>query len=491
MRKKAGLAGGILLTLYICILFPALSFYMPDGYRELGNARFETYRMVSLLFFVPLLACAGYILWTDLRRSHAPEESEGQQSRALPALNKSIFLPADAFAFLYALSLSISYILTDYPEEAFWGTTGWRTGLCTELLFLSYYGFARLFPIRKRITGVVLYLCAAAVLLIAVADRAGLAFLPFMGVDPSFVSTIGNVDWYCSYLAVVFGAAAGALLYYFTTLRKRTDTGGPKAGTGRSAGRIPVFLLSILLLLAVFSVFTQGAQAGVLIPAGAGLSALYLVCVSGSRTVHAETGGYRRVGRRIFGFLLIVFFLVLILLPAVFCDTGETRLLPADGIQRSLALFPLREDFGNGRGRIWRVSWELWRELPWKSRLFGIGPDAFAAYAYGSPRISYLLYSAFGAVRLTNTHSEWFTVLIDEGLFSLIFWAGFLLSSFAALIRRCGRRADALTLSAIFVMVTLSAVQAVSFRTITAEPFLFLLIGAALREPHNESEEAR
>ncbi|MCR4763511.1 MAG: O-antigen ligase family protein [Lachnospiraceae bacterium] len=455
-------AGSIVLTVYLCILIPALSFYMPEGYAALGNYRFDAYRVVTLAFVVPLLVLT-VLLWSSLR---GQKERDRQRGFAL----------TDFAMLVYLFCLTVSFLLSCDHAESLWGTTGWRMGFLTELLFAAFYFFARLFPPCLRITAFVGGGCAAAVTLIAVLDRFGIYVLPFMGADASFVSTIGNVDWYCGYLALAGSLAAGVWFSLLFGDRQKKNAAGGDADTGfhrHTAARAGAYLL---LLLTGISAYTQGAVCGYLI--------LPLIIVAGLSVFSAQS----RLGRTVRGVsrgvavLLILGYFVLLLL---FLNPHDVdmwlweRSLPGEWM--------VSDDFANGRGAIWRISWSLYEELPWIRRLFGIGPDAYAAYAYSSARISGLVVSAFGAARLTNAHSELFTLLIDEGAAGALAWVFVLISA----VRPRRSRPSALTLTAIFAIVTVSAVQAFTFRTITATPFLFLLMGAAENERESGKGKAR
>ncbi|MCR5676317.1 MAG: O-antigen ligase family protein [Lachnospiraceae bacterium] len=456
--------GGILFAAYLFVLIPVLSFYMKDGYRDLGNAKFEAYRLVSLPFIVPLFLCAVIRL-----------------VKAGRAKLSKRFCLTDAAALSYAFFLTCSHLLSFDRTESLWGTTGWHLGWLTELLFIAFYFFARLFPVRLKPVAFIGCLCAGAVLLLAITDRLGLPILPFRGFDYSFVSTIGNVDWYCGYLAMACAVACAVLL-------RRDDARSVKENPVRKnalsmTGRVGALLL---LLLVDLSAISQGASAGLII---LGISIPAMLAFSAFRS---ETGRGPRFFRGIFALLLLLIFCGILLLPLFWSEPSATIRLfqwidPAARLDRSrFTSVPLithaSDEFGNGRGAIWRISWELWRELPLLRRLFGIGPDNFAVYAYASPHINLLVTTAFGAARLTNAHAEMLTVLIDEGILAAVSWSVFMLSACVKLCARLKQPRNGLTLAALFAMVTLGAVQAVTFRTVSATPMLYILIGMAFSQ---------
>ncbi|MBQ3791308.1 MAG: hypothetical protein II800_10265, partial [Lachnospiraceae bacterium] len=112
------------------------------------------------------------------------------------------------------------------------------------------------------------------------------------------------------------------------------------------------------------------------------------------------------------------------------------------------------------------------------------------------------LAQSFGTARLTNAHSELITMLLDEGILTVISYLLMLAAALVRILRDPDRAAGtgeapavvtgreaaiSLTRAAIFAIVSLSVVQAVNFRTISATPFLFILIGAAVRETEEDN----
>ena len=53
-------AGGIVLTLFLCILIPAVSFYAPTGYQDLGEMKFRCFRTLSTVFALLFLPAAAF-----------------------------------------------------------------------------------------------------------------------------------------------------------------------------------------------------------------------------------------------------------------------------------------------------------------------------------------------------------------------------------------------------------------------------------------------
>ena len=79
-------------------------------------------------------------------------------------------------------------------------------------------------------------------------------------------------------------------------------------------------------------------------------------------------------------------------------------------------------------------------------KLTGVGPDAMSAYIYqdGSEGLLQMLNQVFGPnLRLTNTHNEWLTVLVDTGILGLIGFGGAMVTAMAAFFRKSGESGKA------------------------------------------------
>ncbi len=461
--KSASKVGGILLTIFLCVLIPVLSFFAPDGYQELGNRKFEAWRLIAIAFALPLLVMTGIERVTALRSKHPSQDPGQKKDDGMAGQGGRRLLPVDLFAIGYGAFLTASFVLSYDRAESLWGTTGWRMGYLTQMLFLLYYMFARIYPIRLRAVTPVAVLSGGGVIGIAILERAGIFPLPWQIPDATFVSTIGNVDWYCGYLAMVMSLAAALCL-------------DSRVGRRICGGT--------LFAACVCSAVILGANTAILLLISF-CPAFLLVLGDG---VHS---------RRRFRMLSLLFFLGLIVAyagmllafhPSVWLSERWYRLFTAG--------------FGNGRGAIWRYAYEMFDQLPVWRRFFGVGPDAFARYSYDEPQLAAALAQGFGTARLTNAHSELITMLLDEGILTVISYLLMLAAALVRILRDPGRAAGtgeapadgtgreaafSLTRAAIFAIVSLSVVQAVNFRTISATPFLFILIGAAVRETEEDN----
>ena len=61
------------------------------------------------------------------------------------------------------------------------------------------------------------------------------------------------------------------------------------------------------------------------------------------------------------------------------------------------------EYWGNGRGKTWMFSVKMFKDMSITNKLFGVGPDGYAPYAYAS--YSEQLAQMWGELKLTNAHN--------------------------------------------------------------------------------------
>ena len=130
MLKKTA---NLFTTAYLLLMFCAYPFYIEKGYENIGEAKNRFFLYISISAFVILGICAFlYLLkalWDIL-------------------LQKKVYLidwnrvsATDLFVLLYATFVFLSYVFSEYRDEALWGTEGWYMGLLPLLLLCGLYFF--------------------------------------------------------------------------------------------------------------------------------------------------------------------------------------------------------------------------------------------------------------------------------------------------------------------------------------------------------------
>ncbi len=183
----------------------------------------------------------------------------------------------ELFAVCYIAALCISYLLTDYPEFAKMGADGWNMGFWPQILFLFFFLLLeRTLTTGMAKAGIGMMLSASTVVfLLGLLNRYGVNPLHMESSGPGFISTIGNINWYCGYWSVLFPVCCGIFLF-----REKVLPGS------RSAQQAPVSVLyrvlpvlsGIAVVIGFATGVSQGSDSGLLVLA---TMTLILGCFAG------------------------------------------------------------------------------------------------------------------------------------------------------------------------------------------------------------------
>ena len=188
--------GGIILTVYICILIAGLSFFAPSGYYGLGESKFFIFRIIACTFSILLIpAMATRIM--DLKKAYDASASD--------LLSLIPFTVTDIALTAMALLLTWSFAFSYDRKLSLWGIDGWRMGYLTYIIIFAGYLFCRCIDISPYLRYVFLTseIVSSLVFILGILNRMGIYPFPSMiSTDTSFLSTIGNINWYSGYLAL-------------------------------------------------------------------------------------------------------------------------------------------------------------------------------------------------------------------------------------------------------------------------------------------------
>lgn len=457
---------------YLILIIAVMPFFNREGYSHIGTDKSYFFNTVSVYIgraLVPLTVI--YLgLWTISIR--------GEIRKKLKE-NLSV---TDLFAAGYGAILVISYFCSDYKPNALWGATGWYMGFGPQMfLVLIYFFVSKLWKPRKW----VLYLGLAASLAVF-----ALGFLNRFGVDPlgmyiglpGFISTIGNINWYCGYLTSVFFVGAALLwqhseqkflirlplMLYVTVGFASLVSQGSDSGiwtlciimtvmfclSARDSGRMLMFWQEMTLLGCACVItyivrsamppdshiydtgFAEFLTSGLisLIVTFMSLFALAGVAIARKKKWYSE---------RVFTILSRSGVIVIAVGMAVFAAmiAINTRRPGSIGFLSKYPVFTFSTTWGSGRGATWSAGWRcFWEQNIWH-KLVGVGPDAMSAYLYreGSPELLKMVKQSFGTSILTNAHNEWLTVLVNTGILGCIAFAGMICTAIYRYMKKLGK----------------------------------------------------
>lgn len=476
LQKYTRIILDVVICIYILLILAALPFYHQEGYTHIGTDKSVFFFKASIStgkIAVPLLALHLLLLAAVSWRN------KGNVPR-LWACIKANASVTDLFAAAYGVSLLLSYAFSRYKSDALWGASGWYMGLYRQLMLVGIYFYISKCWRPKKWIFYTLLPASAAVFLLEYLNRFDIFPLDLGAYGPAFISTIGNINWYCGYQVSVF--FAGMVLLW----------------QGISYKMWQRLLLMAYVLLGFASLVTQGSSSGV-----AALAAVFLVmfCLSVSDsdkmcrfwqemllfggacllTYGISLFLHRKINYKEFyidlltskeiALFVTTVSLAMLALAAVnrkrkshledlwrtlerLCITlavvllaGYTAALIVNtlrpgslGVLSESPAFTFSNSWGSGRGATWKAGALCFREQDLLHKLVGVGPDAMAAYIYngGSPRLQEIVTSTFNTAKLTNAHNEWLTILVNAGILGFVSYVGMMTSAIARLTGRKG-----------------------------------------------------
>ena len=185
------------------------------------------------------------------------------------------------FAVCYTFAIILSYFFSNYKEAVLYGTKGWYMGFVFQMIVLIFFfilaGSARKW--KEEILGIpiiMMLVVSTVVFILGILNRYGINPLHLENKGPQFISTIGNINWYCGYWSVVFPIG----LALFCTLKKNTK----KFMQGKEVDEETTFegvtknnvedivlywikksLLAVYIVIGYMAGITQGSDTGIVV----------------------------------------------------------------------------------------------------------------------------------------------------------------------------------------------------------------------------------
>lgn len=311
---------------------------------------------------------------------------------------------------------------------------------------------------------------SAAVFLLGYLNRFGIYPIDMKWVDVQFISTIGNINWYCGYLvSVLFGACylmwqgefwqgekdkwKRALLFLYVAIGFATlITQGSMSGlftlavvfvvmfclSADSGRRMQLFAWELLLFSSVcfFTCLVRNVFGGqitytdfvvelltdswlpVLMVAG---SAFFLWWVDRweKKQMYPAKGFHKAAKMLIIGIITAV--------AAVIGMIVVNTLHPGSlGALSEYSLFTFSPSWGSNRAATWKAGLLCFGEQDLLHKFIGVGPDCMSVFVRegSSVGLRQMVRDTFGYLSLTNAHNEWLTVLVNTGILGLISYVG-------------------------------------------------------------------
>lgn len=483
------LLGGITLFYLAAVIF-VLPFYYKTAtsYSWIATDKelfFQRWGFRAAKLFLPFAACYLCTVLINWWLLHSKEK--GKLSLLINDMLDGLSL-TDKFACIYIIALWFSYYYSDYKHIAILGRSGWMLGFWQLLVMAgSYFAVSRLFSPRlcKCVAGALLA-SSFCIFLLGILNRYGFNPLGMESSGSGFISTIGNINWYCGYAAVCFPLGAGLFLLweradepkgrdlllriglgiytavgFVTTVTQGSDSGFLMlAGLLLVGGCLAVQkkewvgrYLKLLLLCTCMTIFLSLIQQWFpeqnTYPSASYLfltetpfpyfvlGVLILFCVFWYRYGKSESA-LRLVKRLWWGGMALLGMGLICTVALIVVNTLHPGSI---GELSRYALFTFDQKWGSSRGGTWVIGLRVWLSQNSLHKLVGVGPDCMSAFLYsGDDQAALeLAYAQFGEYsRLTNAHNEWITVLVNLGVFGLIGFGGIIISAIVRFFKSRG-----------------------------------------------------
>lgn len=425
---------------------------------------------------------------------------------------------ADTSVIVFWIIALVSTIQSDFKYESFWGNEGRFNGLFLITLYiLTYFIVSRGVNYSKWL--IELFLIASMlVCLFGITDYLKMDILNFKKqIAPNqynmFMSTIGNLNTYTAYVAMVMGISAilfmsaksplKALQYFiymtisfFAIIMGLSDNAYLAVGALFAFAplwffkdRLGVKRYLVVLTSFICSTYFVGLinknfpdhvlQMGGLLGKISGFvqlkyiaAVLVILCmaVHACDFIHKPKNECRGVLKKAWGCLLLLAFLcgLYVLYDA---NTGGNK--DAYGSLGNYLIF--NDEWGTHRGYIWRIGLEEYGKQPLIHKIFGSGPETFGLLALDRKKEMLERYNEY----FDSVHNEYLQYFLTMGPFGLISYLTFLAGSGIQMAKRA--KEDPYLLAILFAVICYAVQAFVNINVpITAPIFLALIaVGVA------------
>lgn len=455
------------ISIFLLMLVTVFPLILHHNYIDILLTKYQCYYMMIIGMLAVLLVLAMIMLIVDQIEHHG-KHVRGLFTKLHPRNWKSTFCAADFAVLAFWLTLLVSTLQSEYLYESFWGNEGRYSGLFLLTLYVAaYFVISRFWKFRGWVLEVFL-LTSLIICCIGITDYFQMDILDFRGkIKPEqstiFTSTLGNINTYTAYLALMSGVAAAlfatakknarVIWYYFcmvvgffAIIMGCSDNA--YLALGALFGFLPFVLFRsrtgirrYLLMLATFgtviqcidfinetyaevvigldSLFRFLAEFGGLPYVVAALWLVYIaVMIFDKKNPKSgdETGAMQV--RLWSGFLVVC---VLIMGALMYDANIGGNAGRYGGLGRYLVF---NDSWGTNRGYIWRKSIEIFQGFPLMHKLFGYGPETFGILTTGN-FLADMVTSAQGQI-FDNAHNEYLQYLVTIGALGLITYVAFL-----------------------------------------------------------------
>ncbi len=436
----------------------------------------------------------------------------------------SLILP-DICMITLLVAAIISTLQSDFKYESFWGNEARYNGLFLWLIYgLAYLLISRLLKFKNRLMDFFL-LAGILVCLFGMTDYFQLDLLNFKvrmreTQRNDFASTIGNINLYTAYVAMVIAAAMtlfstaknkAKMVFYYVTIvisflaiiMGRSDNGYLALGALFTA--LPFYLFKtrtgikryVICLATLLSTVWMIRIANIIwaehvlyLDSVFGIMSrsdklLYIVLIAWLLVAIIYIWDRKKAGDEVgkIPFRLWSAFIILCFLVGIFIlyDANIAGNGARYGSMSEYLVFG--DSWGTDRGFVWKLSMNHYKDFSFVRKLFGYGPDTFGILTH---------YSDFDTmVEYNNTifesaHNEYIHYLLTIGLVGLSAYVMLILASCYEILRKCSKEPYAI--ATVFAVLAYAAQATVNIAQPIVTPIMFTLLMAGLSACNKNAE---
>lgn len=518
-----------IIAVFIVTILSVFPLYYDNYYFNILKAKYSFYYISVLVLLGVCLLVALIICFVDFKE-YGGYSTKRFFKGLVPKNLWTTLTFMDKALIVFLAATVIATLQSDYIYESFWGNEGRFSGLFLISMYVGVtFLVAKLAKIKKWYFDLFLF-AGVLVCLYGITDYFKMDIFGWTaGVQStqkdSFVSTIGNINTYTVYVALVMGVAVGLFcseknifrrVYYyaviivsfFAIIMGQSDNAylslgvmfgllplalfGTRKGIKQYAVIAATFMSvikcvsvinikmagSVISLTGIFKSLTEHGSLTYIVIA---LWVLVIVLYIGDRHLFAGKDGEVGKWPRIIWLVLIaaaVAVILWILYDANFAGH-------ADKYQAFSQYVVFNDNWGTNRGYCWRIGWESYMKQPLHHKLFGFGPDTYGILTWAFREESLSLHG----VIYENAHNEYLQYLCTVGVFGVVSYLAFLGSAITMLVKKQSKNPWIL---APLLAVLCYCVQAVvNINLPIATPIMWLLLAMGVAMGRNEKQEEK
>lgn len=511
--RKGGALFQWITSIYVIIILGLFPLVYNNYYFDILIFKYRFYCFITVSYII--IMAATVIIFQLKTPSFKIKDLITQSKFSFPEVSMVVFL---------AVAI-ISTLQSDYKYESLWGNEGRFTGCFLLLLYgTSILLICRTFKLKAWFIDLFLF-TGILVCLFGITDYFKMDIMNFKKeIDPNqynmFVSTIGNVNTYTSYVALITGIATvmfakekslwRAAIYYivmvisfFAIIMGLSDNSYLALGT--LFALLPLYLFKCLsgikryiVILTTFScviyvmdiinrtmpdkilkmegILTKLSGFNKLEFIVAGMVLLTALVYFYSYLRKSKNDKETHTWQRAWFAVLVTAAIILIF---VLCDANLFGNSERYGGLGSYLVF--NDDWGTHRGYNWRIGLENYGKLSFIHKLFGTGPDTYGILTYLN---NYEEMAAQYNEIYDSAHNEYLQYFITMGPLSLISYLAFLISSGVHMIKM--QKHNVSIMAILFAVISFAVQAFVNISVPIVAPIVFTLVAIGLAETHQK-----